>query len=148
MFNPLAPAEVVTAMGKAAHAAARSEEEATAFSRVQLLSTYSASRHLAVELESFDAELRRFARTVAAAVRGRLAGLPDADGLEALADRLDERSDPQAVGALVGDLLAGLREADAPAAVALRTEVQRRLRELADREVDLLAAVIEPPPRA
>lgn len=144
MFNPLTPAEVVIAMGKAAHEAARSEEDATAFSRVQLLSTYSASRHLAIELAAFDAERRAFARTVTAAVREAAAGLPDADALTALAAQLEERSDGGEVGELVSELLGRLRDAEGPAPMALRTTVHGLLRQLADREVDLLAEVIEP----
>jgi len=146
VFNPLTPAQVVTAMGEAAHVAARSEADATAFSRVQLLSTYSASRHLAVELESFDAERRAFARAVTAAVRDAAAGLPDADAdaLTGLAGQLEERSDGREVGELVSELLGRLREADGPAPNALRTTVHALLRALADREVDLLAESIEP----
>ena len=58
MFNPLTPSEMVSAIGLAARATARSESELDDFDRGQLMSAYSATRHLAIEIASFSAELR------------------------------------------------------------------------------------------
>lgn len=121
MFEPLTPTEVVAAIGAAARAAARSEDPGDPFSRGQLRSADSCARHLAVELEHFDAERR----TLADAVGG---DLPTADG--ALADALCA-------------LLERLRADPSPEAAARRAQVQRALAAMADREVALLAAAIE-----
>lgn len=148
MFNPLTPAEVVGAIGRAARDAARSEEPASEFSRGQLMSAYSASRHLGVELESFEPELRSFAQAVAGRVRDRAEALADGDRARALADRLDATADARAAGDAVCELLDDLRGDGGPAAGELRAEIRTLLRQLADREVDLLADVIEGPARS
>ena len=110
MFNQLTATEVVIAMGRAAEAAARGDDELGEFGRGQLLSAYSASRHVAVELSSYDTALRAFARAIGA----------------------DETLDAGALGEVACELV---RE---------RPDVVRAaLRELADREVELLAAAIE-----
>ena len=63
MFNPLTPSEMVTAIGLAARTAARGEGELDEFDRGQLMSAYSATRHLAIEID-------RFARPSSRPVRG------------------------------------------------------------------------------
>lgn len=128
MFNPLTPAELTIAMGRAARDSARSDDPADAFVRAQLMSVYSASRHLGVELEWFEAEVGAFATAV-----GDAAG--DAE--------LAGTSDPREAGDLVCRLLDALRADGGPQADAVRATVRARLAELADREVELLAAVIE-----
>ncbi|QEC48077.1 hypothetical protein FSW04_11195 [Baekduia soli] len=138
MLNPLTPAEVVTAIGAAARDAARSEEPGNAFGRASLLSAYSGSRHLAVEIEHFDAERAVFAADVADAVQA--AGLP---ALAPLATRLRGTSAAAPLGDLVCELLDALRADPAPGAATLRGAVQARLAHLADREVELLADAIE-----
>lgn len=148
MFNPLTPAEVVGAIGRAARDAARSEEPASEFARGQLMSAYSASRHLGVELESFEPELRLFGQAVAACIRQRADAGGDGERMAALADRVEATSDARAVGDAVCELLDALRGDAGVAAGELRTEVRSLLRQLADREVDLLADVIEGPARA
>lgn len=145
MFNPLTPAEVVTAIGRTARDAARSDEPASEFSRGQLMSAYSASRHLAVELGSFEPELRQFAGAVAAAMRSRAAELDDAGSFQVLASQLDVSSDPHAIGDAICELLSALRRDGRPDAAELRSEVHALLRRLADREVEILADVIEAP---
>jgi hypothetical protein len=56
----MTPTDMVTAMGRATRDAARSAEPASEFSRGQLMSVYSASRHLAVDVAQFPTELRAF----------------------------------------------------------------------------------------
>lgn len=142
MLDPLTPTEVVAAIGAAARAAARSEDPGDAFSRGQLRSASSSARHLAVELESFDAERRALAATVADALDGHARHA-------AVARRLRGAGDARDVRALAGTLcalLAELRADPLPEAAALRAQVHTALRAMADREVDLLAAAIEPAP--
>lgn len=146
MFNPLTPSEMVTAIGRAAREAARGDEPLGDFDRGQLMSAYSATRHLAIELESFGAELRLQSEAIAAAAdqtAHRLGGGPDAGALRRLGERVRGAENAPAAGAAVADLLALCRERDGPLWVALRGEVRRSLRTLCDREVALLAEGIE-----
>lgn len=138
MFNQLTPTEIVVAIGATARQAARSEGPSSDFERDQLMSAYSATRHLAVELSSYGPELIRFAQTVAGAVDGaRLsAGDPERDRI---ASELAAMTDAAAIGAAICELLDGLRQDDSPEAERLRSEIHASLRELADREVELLA---------
>jgi hypothetical protein len=138
MFNQLTPAEVVTAIGATVRSSARSEGEASAFERDQLMSAYSATRHLAVELAAFAPELHRFTQTVAG--QARFAEAPAIrEELNGLADRLDVATDAGTIGAAVCELFELLRRDGSPPARALRREVHVHLRSLADTEVDLLA---------
>jgi len=140
MFNQLTPADLVGAIGVTARDAARSEHPADEFQRDQLMSAYSATRHLAVELSSFGPELERFRRAVVENVRRAADDDRDArDELAAVATRLEADGSTAAAGAAVSDLLALLRHQDSPTAAVLRSEVHTLLRQLADREVDLLA---------
>lgn len=123
MFNQLTPAEMVSGIGRVLRTAARREGQASDFDRDQLLSAYSASRHLAVELASYDDELRWFTAELT-----RL-------GLPGFAGELDSDT----VGDAVCDLLAELAAKDSDEARRLRDGVHALLRQLADREVDLLA---------
>jgi hypothetical protein len=146
MFNPLSLSEMVTAIGLASRAAARQEGPLDEFDRGQLMSSYSATRHLAIELTCFAPELRRQSEAIAAAAdraARELGNDPDAEALQALADQVQRAPDAPAVGAAVADLLALARRHDAPPWVALRGEVRRCLRALCDREVELLAEGLE-----
>jgi hypothetical protein len=145
MFNPLTPSEVVTAIGVTLRAAARSEDPSDEFSRDQLMSAYSATRHLAVELERYRPEFARFTDAVAA----RLQAAAAADGAGGLAEpltagaaRIDAEPTTAAVGAALAELLAQLDEDGSAAALAVRGELHALLRELADREVELLAEAL------
>jgi hypothetical protein len=142
MFNPMTPAEMVTALGRAAHAAGRSEEPASDFSRGQLMSAYSACRHLSVELAEFPRELRCFANAIAE----RFADAPDTvakDRFAQLAVELHTATEAAEIGNLVSAGLDDLRGDDSPAAARLRAETWAAIRALSDREVALLADVIE-----
>ena len=145
MFSPLTPAEVVTAVGRAARDAARSDEPASEFSRGQLMSAFSVSRHLGVEIAAFGPELRSFADTVADALRASSGAVMRGDAPEATAGELAKAADAHRIGNLVATALDDLRDDPSPAATALRARLHAALRGLADREVELLAEVIEGP---
>ncbi|MFX7063735.1 hypothetical protein ABTH87_18940, partial [Acinetobacter baumannii] len=69
MFVPLTPAQMVSAIGATARQAARRQEPHDEFAQGQLKAAYSASRHLAIELDSFAPVLGEFAARVAAAAQ-------------------------------------------------------------------------------
>jgi hypothetical protein len=94
------------------------------------MSAYSASRHLAVELESFELEMRWFVAELGEAVR--------ASALPNLVAGPEGETDPPRVGAVLCVLLERLRGDENPRAVALRSQVHRLIARLLDREVDLL----------
>jgi hypothetical protein len=143
MFNQLTPADIVTAVGTTLRAAARSEDRTSDFERDQLLSAYSATRHLAVELSSFTPVLEGYAAAVAERVRA--AEVEDeglGTDLTAIAERLEaDDITPAAAGDAVGDLLARLHDAPSAGGDLLR-DVRALTRRLADDEVDLLAEAL------
>ena len=136
--------EVVSAVGRAARDAARSRGEDSEFSRGQLMSAYSASRHLSVELSRFPAELEAFAAGVADQLT-RARQVSRADDLTVIAAELNRASDAPRIGNLVAAALDLVRDDPATAAVSLRASLLRALRGLSDREVELLADAIEGP---
>lgn len=135
MFNPLTPAELTVAMGRTALEAAGADPTDTML-RAQLKSVYSASRHLAVELEAFEPELRSFRLAVAEAAMALAPGPAAA---------IAANGDARQTGDLLCTLLDQLRRDPGGDAVALRATVRKQLRGLVDREVDLLADAIEGP---
>jgi hypothetical protein len=138
MFNQLTPADTVKAIGATTRRIARGGGATSEFDRDQLMSTYSATRHLAVELSSYEPELRRFRQRLAAQIREAQAEDPGGERA-AIADRLEQAGDAAAVGSAVCDLLDRLRVDDSSQAKALRAQVHTSLRKLADTEVNLLA---------
>lgn len=138
MFNQLTPAEVVTAIGATLRSAARTEGPTSDFDRDQLLSAYSATRHLSVELAAYGPELDRFAEVVAGEVRSA-GGVSAGDDVARLGDRIGDTRDPGAIGEALCELFDILRRDPSQQAQALRSELHAQLRSLADREVDLLA---------
>jgi hypothetical protein len=138
MFNQLTPSEVVTAIGATLRGAARGEGQASDFGRDQLMSAYSATRHLAVELVAYEPELRNFTASVSDQIRA--AEVPGLEReLALLADRIGRSRDPSDIGEALCELFELLRRTPSPQARALRTSIHVKLRSLADREVDLLA---------
>lgn len=123
MFNPLSASEMITAVGRAARDAAGSEGPLSEFERGQLKSGYSATRHLAVEIATFPGERARFRRAV-----------------QALAPDAAIPEDEPRLAAFVADLLQSCHTQNQP---DTRAAIQRLLRELCDREVELLASAIE-----
>jgi hypothetical protein len=132
---------MVGAIGAAAREAARSDAPLNDFQRSQLLSAYSATRHLAVELEYFPGAIAAFCSALA----DRIDAAPQAQlqELTAIASQLRVTADPQRAGEVVSALLNLLRAHPSPAAAAVRADVQSALRDLCDREVDLLADALE-----
>lgn len=144
MFNPLTPSEMVTAIGMAARTTARGDGELDEFDRGQLMSAYSATRHLAIEIESFRGELSARCAAIADAIDAASAGDSDARALsgelDALGARVRAAADAQTAGDAIGDLLDLCR---AHGLTALRGEIRTQLRALCDAEVTLLADGIE-----
>jgi hypothetical protein len=142
MFNPLTPSEMVAAIGMAARTTARGDGQLDEFDRGQLMSAYSASRHLAIEIESFGGELSARCGAIADAVDEACAGDSGADAgaLRGLAARLRASGDARAAGDTIAELLDRCRNRGL---VALRGEIRRQLRDLCDAEVRLLADGIE-----
>jgi hypothetical protein len=138
VFNQLTPAEVVTAIGVTARGAARHQGELSDFGRDQLMSVYSATRHLTAELATYEPTLTEFTASVARSLRA----CPDPELRAALsphAERIEVAGDAATLGTEVGDLLTALRAYESDGAAALLTETHTHLRSLADREVDLVA---------
>jgi hypothetical protein len=134
MFNPLTPSEMVTAIGLAARATARGDGELDDFDRGQLLSAYSATRHLAIEISSFADELSaRCAAIADIAARD--------DALQELAAEVRSAGDSVAAGEAIASLLEACRTR--PELSEARTAIRRELRALCDTEVGLLADGIE-----
>jgi hypothetical protein len=144
VFSPLTPSEVVAAIGRAAREAASGSGPTSEFSRGQLMSAFSASRHLSVELACFPDELRGFTEQLAPALRDT-AELDAHRQLVALAGELERASDAARIGDLVSEALALVRTDGAPTAGVLRRRIRAALRALSEREVELLADAIEGP---
>jgi hypothetical protein len=134
MFNPLTPSEMVAAIGLAARSAARADGELDDFDRGQLMSAYSATRHLAIEIASFDAELAARCAAIADVAAGE-PSLGDA------AERVRAASDAASAGEAVAELLERCRAE--PELSAVGAAIRRELRALCDAEVGLLADGIE-----
>ena len=140
MFNQLTPAETVRAIGVTARDVARGGEPSE-FDRDQLMSAYSATRHLVPELRFYPGELQQFAERVLTAVDEADLGAGGGE-LTAVVERLRGSSDSALIGDVTSELLARLSADDSPAARALRDKLHVLLRELADREVDLVAEAL------
>jgi hypothetical protein len=136
----LTPSDVVTAIGLAARRAAKVDDPGGEFERDQLSSVYSATRHLAAELEGYAPAFEAFRAAVVDRLRpGRITD----ERLETLVtnarDAVEREETTAALGALLADVLADLRGTGDDAALELRRDLQRIVRELADREVAILA---------
>jgi hypothetical protein len=125
--------ELMLAVGRVLRDAARKDGAPDEFGRSQLLSAYSVARHLAAE-QAAHAELLTW---LSAALVAELAG----DGRAAMAEASRRigaaRTGPQ-VGAATAEALDALGEDE----TALRGRLRRVLAEMADREVDVLAAAL------
>jgi hypothetical protein len=143
----MSPSDVVTAVGRTARDAARSEADASEFARAQLMSAYSASRHLAVELAAFRPELEWFAGAVVGELRAAR-GLATGAALSGLAGELESTMNAQRAGDLMSQILEALRDDGSSESANLRARLHTLLRRLSEREVELLADAIEGPPRA
>jgi hypothetical protein len=138
MFNPLRPNEIVTGVGRTAQAAAASTGALDAFERGQLLSAYSATRHLAVELEYYSGAIESFTARLARELRAVPAG-PLGDAARAI----EHCHDGPSLGDALTELLSALRGRKDAEARRLRGLLHRELSELARIEVQLLAEHID-----
>lgn len=141
MFNQLTPAAVVTAIGRTARSAARLEGPASDFDRDQLMSAYSATRHLAAELDGYALPFDDFTTSVARSLRT----CPDLELRRALsghAEAITSSRDGAIVGQEIADALATVRQSTSDVAPTLRAEIHAQLRSLADREVEVLAEAL------
>jgi len=129
VFNPLGPAEMVTAVGRVLKEESDADGPRDGYRRGQLLSGYSVARHLAAEQAAAD-ELRTW-------FRAEMADALDGDR----ARRLHAAGDAAAIGEAACEVLADLREAG-EAGDGPRRRIHALLRALADREV---AALSHPP---
>ena len=93
------------------------------------MSAYSATRHLAVEMTAYGAELQAFTRELAATVRRADAE----ERLDAHVMAIEAAADARDTGRAVCELLDAMRDDD------LRLRVRSLIARLVDREVDLLA---------
>jgi hypothetical protein len=136
MFNQLTTAEVVSAIGTTLRGAARSDEQASDFERDQLMSAYSATRHLSVELATYPPELARFRATLAELLREH----PGVTGeTRPRADAVIAARGIAELGDALCELLAELRSHHTDDARSLRVELRVCLRQLVDRETELMA---------
>jgi hypothetical protein len=122
VFNPLTPSELVAALSNLLREAGRSDGPRDAFEHAQLLAGYSIGKYLAAELAGGPAILAWFSAAVAEELEGK-----DAEQARSAADFAE-------LGALLSRVLAEL-PADSPA----RTRLHALLRDLAEREIALLA---------
>jgi hypothetical protein len=146
MFTPLTPAQLISAIGVSARDAARSQQPLDDFARGQLKSAYSASRHLAIVLESFGPPLRDFAAAVTASAQrtaAEAAAEEDPAAIEALAARLARTQDAHAIGDTVCRMLELCRSRPGRPWSDLRADIRGSLRVLCDSEVAILAAGLE-----
>ncbi len=139
MFNPIKAHEMVSGVGLAARAAAGSSGTLDEFERGQLLSAYSATRHLVVELEHYPVALAAFTSSLARELRTVQDEWPPRQLLVDAADAIAACEDGPSLGLVLGELLAKLRERADVGARAVQALVQHRLAELAQTEVELLA---------
>jgi hypothetical protein len=142
MFNQFTPAEVVFIIGQTLLRSARRTEDLDAFSKGQLFSAASTCRHLSVEIQMYPLELRKFSHDVASAIN---AGIPDQNEATAkLVKELSGAIDSITVGRCTAELLEILNVQNSQASREARVAIRSMMKNLTLREVDLLAAEIEP----
>lgn len=147
MWNPLTPAQVVAAMGVTARDAARSEQTLDDWERGQLLSVYSATRHLAAEIGEVEPLVGAVTADLAAALRTCPEEHTSSAPLTALATKLDDTLDPRAAADLACQALDILRNDPSAASAGVRGAVRKALRRAVELEVQILADAIEGPAR-
>jgi hypothetical protein len=127
VFNSLRTDQLIAGIGATARTAAGATGAPDDYARGQLLSAYSVSRLLAAEV-SGEAALLAWLR----------AELLDALGDRPVATEIEAAPDAIAIGGVLVDLLAELRESGEDP--DLRTRIHAILREMAGRELAVLAA--------
>jgi hypothetical protein len=127
VFNSLRTDQLIAGIGATARTAAGATGAPDDYARGQLLSAYSVSRLLAAEV-SGEAALLAWLRSE---LLDALGDRPVATKIEAAPDAID-------IGGILVDLLAELRESGEDP--ELRTRIHAILREMAGRELAVLAA--------
>jgi hypothetical protein len=127
VFNSLRTDQLIAGIGATARTAAGATGAPDDYARGQLLSAYSVSRLLAAEV-SGEAALLAWLRSE----------LLDALGDNPAATKIEAAPDAIAIGGILVDLLAELRESGEDP--ELRTRIHAILREMAGRELAVLAA--------
>jgi hypothetical protein len=127
VFNSLRTDQLIAGIGATARTAAGATGAPDDYARGQLLSAYSVSRLLAAEV-SGEAALLAWLRSE----------LLDALGDNPAATKIEAAPDAIAIGGVLVDLLAELRESGEDP--ELRTRIHAILREMAGRELAVLAA--------
>ncbi len=143
MFNPLTPAELVRAVGTTARDLGRSEDPGAEFSRAQMLSAYSACRHIAVEMEHFGPEVTEFIRDIIAIVEEHSECRKIVDGMASEAQQRCSVGDVRIAGDMTCRLLETLRSTESEDNLMLVKRIQKRLAQLIDCEVELMSDAIE-----
>jgi hypothetical protein len=127
VFNSLRTDQLIAGIGATARTAAGATGAPDDYARGQLLSAYSVSRLLAAEV-SGEAALLAWLRSE----------LLDALGDRPAATKIEAAPDALGIGGILVDLLAELRESGEDP--ELRTRIHAILREMAGRELAVLAA--------
>jgi hypothetical protein len=127
VFNSLRTDQLIAGIGATARTAAGATGAPDDYARGQLLSAYSVSRLLAAEV-SGEAALLAWLRLE----------LLDALGDRPAATKIEDAPDALGIGGILVDLLAELRESGEDP--ELRTRIHAILREMAGRELAVLAA--------
>jgi hypothetical protein len=127
VFNSLRTDQLIAGIGATARTAAGATGAPDDYARGQLLSAYSVSRLLAAEV-SGEAALLAWLRSE----------LLDALGYNPVATKIEAAPDALGIGGILVDLLAELRESGEDP--ELRTRIHAILREMAGRELAVLAA--------
>jgi hypothetical protein len=127
VFNSLRTDQLIAGIGATARTAAGATGAPDDYARGQLLSAYSVSRLLAAEV-SGEAALLAWLRSE----------LLDALGDNPAATKIEAAPDALGIGGILVDLLAELRESGEDP--ELRTRIHAILREMAGRELAVLAA--------
>jgi hypothetical protein len=142
VFNPMSPSEVSLAIGEAARDAAAGSGSTSDFSRGQLMSAFSATRHLAVEIDAYADVAADTAREVGRQLSDLAPRMTREDVFRRCAAELASARDPRQVGRMLSEARDLLRSE--PVDDLALADLHAALRRLVDEEVDLLAASIEP----
>ncbi len=145
MWNPLSPSEVIAAMGGPVRDAARGEEPLDDWESGQLLSVYSATRHLAAEVGAVEPHIGELTGDLAAALRSSTDETELAARLSQLAELLEGVDDSRQAAEIACQALDLVRVDGSTSAEHVRAEIHVALARAVELEVRLLADAIEGP---
>lgn len=145
MWNPLSPSEVIAAMGSPVRDAARGEEPLDDWQSGQLLSVYSATRHLAAEVGAVEPHLGELTGELAAALRSAAEPPELVASLSQLAEQLRDVGDSRQAAEIACRALDLVRAEGSATAETVREQIHVALAHAVELEVRLLADAIEGP---